>query len=86
MEHLREEPDGHIMALSETGAFHLDRLRFNRPPLVALRGTRRDIANLRQTLAAAQAEQAQLRSRITTLERNLEDVLAQITRLLETEE
>jgi hypothetical protein len=85
-EHLREEPDGHIMALSETGAFHLDRLRLNRPPLVALRGTRRDVAHLRQTLAAAQAEQAQLRERITTLERNLEDVLAQIARLMETEE
>ena len=35
--HLHEEPSGHMQALTETGAFHLTRLRLNRPPLVALR-------------------------------------------------
>jgi 5-methylcytosine-specific restriction endonuclease McrA len=36
-EHLRAEADGRIVALTVTGGFHLDRLRLNRPPLIALR-------------------------------------------------
>jgi hypothetical protein len=83
IEHLREEPDGRMVAFTATGAFHLDRLRLNRPPLLALRRARRDVAQLRQTLADAQAEQAQLRERIAALEGTLQDVLAQIVRLLE---
>lgn len=82
-EHLREELDGRIVALSATGAFHLERLRLNRPPLLALRRARRDVAQLRQTLAGAQAEQAELRQRMAALERTVQDVLAQIARLLE---
>jgi hypothetical protein len=82
-EHLGEEPDGRIVALTATGTFHLDRLRLNRPPLLALRRARRDAAQLRQALADAQAEQAQLRERMATLESALQDVLAQIARLLE---
>jgi hypothetical protein len=39
-QHLREEPDGHLVAISATGAFHLTRLRLNRPPLLALRRAR----------------------------------------------
>jgi hypothetical protein len=38
---------------------------------------------LLQTLADAQTEQAQLRERIAALEATLQDVLAQIARLLE---
>jgi HNH endonuclease len=82
-EHLREESDGRMVALTATGAFHLDRLRLNRPPLLALRRARRDVVQLRQALADAQAEQAQLRERIAALEGTLQDVLAQIARLLE---
>jgi hypothetical protein len=82
-EHLREEQDGRIVALTATGAFHLDRLRLNRPPLLALRRARRDAAQLRQALADAKAEQAQLREQMATLESALQDVLAQIARLLE---
>ncbi len=81
--HLREEPDGRIVALTATGSFHIDRLRLNRPPLLALRRARRDVAQLRQTLADAQAEQVQLRERIAALEGTLQDVLAQIARLME---
>jgi hypothetical protein len=82
-EHLREAPHGHMVALTKTGAFHLDRLRLNRPPLVALRLSRQEVASLRRALADAQAEHAQLRERIAGLERDLQDVLAQIARLLE---
>jgi len=81
--HLREELDGRIVARTETGAFHLDRLRLNRPPLLALRQARREVTYLRQTLADAQAEQVLLQERIATLEITLQDMLAQIARLLE---
>lgn len=55
--HLHEELSGHMHALTETGAFHLKRLRLNRPPLVALRQARRDVMRLREGLAAARVEQ-----------------------------
>lgn len=35
--HLREEENGWLTALTETGAFHIERLELNRPRLVALR-------------------------------------------------
>ncbi len=72
-----------MVALTKTGAFHLDRLRLNRPPLIALRQSRQEVTRLRGALADAQAEHARLRERIAGLERDLQDVLAQIARLLE---
>lgn len=80
--HLREEPDGRLTALTETGAFHIERLRLNRPPLVALRRTRQEGTRLRRELAAAREEQARLRERIVSLEREIEEVLTQLARLL----
>jgi hypothetical protein len=80
--HLREEPDGRLIALTETGLFHIDRLRLNRPPLVALRWTRREEMRLRQELVETQEERAHLRERIAVLERELEEVLTQLTRSL----
>jgi len=80
--HLREEIDGRLVALTETGAFHMERLQLNRPPLIALRRTRHEVAFLRDGLKAAQDEQTQLRQRVGTLEQALEDVLNQLARLL----
>lgn len=82
-QHLREEADCHLTAISATGAFHLTRLRLNRPPLLALRRARREVATLQQALEEAQAKQAQLHERITTLERDLQDMVIQLTRLTE---
>ena len=79
--HVREEEDGCLTALTETGAFHIEHLRLNRSPLVALRRTRQEVMQLRRELAAAQEEQAQLRERIASLERQLEEVLQQLARL-----
>jgi hypothetical protein len=81
--HLREEADGRLVALTETGGFHLTRLRLNRPQLVALRRARADVARLRARLAAYDAERAALLERIAGLERDLEQVLAHIAALLE---
>jgi hypothetical protein len=80
--HLREEAGGRLIALTETGAFHIARLRLNRPPLVALRRARQESARLRRELAEAREERVHLRERIAVLERELEEVLAQLTRLL----
>ena len=82
-QHLLAAPDGRLTAHTATGAFHLNRLRLNRPPLLALRHARLEVAQLRQSLEAAHAEQAQLRERIAALERDIEDILARITRLME---
>lgn len=81
--HLREDADGRVIALTDTGAFHVSRLRLNRPPLLALRQARRDVVLLRESLEAAQAQQARLRERIATLELNVQNVLTQLARLLE---
>lgn len=82
-QHFREDAHHLIVALTETGTFHLDRLHLNRPPLVALRRTRADVAHLRQELATARLEQASLREQMARLEADLQNVLAQIARLIE---
>jgi hypothetical protein len=83
--HLREEADCRLVALTETGAFHLERLRLNRPPLIALRRARLEVARLRDNVEAAQVAQVQLRERIAALEADLDYVVAQIARLLESQ-
>ena len=52
-QHLGETSDGQVVALTATGAFHLERLRLNRPPLVALGRARQEVAWLRQQVADA---------------------------------
>jgi len=80
--HLREEADGRLTALTETGVFHIERLRLNRPPLVVLRRTRQAGAGLYRDLAVARQEQMRLRERLASLEREMEEVLTQFARLL----
>ena len=80
--HLREDANGRLVALTETGAFHIERLQLNRPPLVALRRARQDGARLRRDLATARDEQARLREQIASLEGELGEVLSQLARLL----
>lgn len=80
--HVREEADGRLIAVTETGAFHIERLRLNRPPLVALRRARQEGMRLRRELVVVREERVHLRERIAVLERELEEVLAQLTRLL----
>jgi hypothetical protein len=80
--HVREEGNGRLTALTETGAFHIERLRLNRPPLVALHRARQETAQLHRQLAAAQEERTRLQERIASLEKELEEVLLQLSRLL----
>lgn len=80
--HVREGRNGRLTALTEMGAFHTERLRLNRPPLVALRRARQKMVQLHRQLTAAQEERIRLQERIVSLERELEEVLLQLSRLL----
>jgi hypothetical protein len=81
-DHLREEEDGRLVALTEIGQFHITRLHLNRLPLVALRRARRERAQLRHNLSIAQEEQKRLRQKIIELERELNETLRLLNRLL----
>ncbi len=82
-QHVSEEADGRLRALTPAGAFHLARLRLNRPPLIALRQARLEVARLRLNLQADEAEQARLQERIAAMEREVQALLARLARLLE---
>ncbi|MCI0487047.1 MAG: HNH endonuclease [Blastocatellia bacterium] len=81
--HLRQEENGRLTALTEIGAFHLTRLRLNRPPLVALRRTRRENLLIRQNLEYTRNENAQLREQMALVGREIKRVLDWLSRLLE---
>jgi HNH endonuclease len=80
--HLHEEETGRLVAMMETGVFHIARLRLNRAPLIALRRARKEQARLRHDLAVAQEEQRRLRQGIIDLERELNDLLILLSRML----
>jgi hypothetical protein len=82
-EHVQYEQDGQIIGITETAMFHIARLRLNRPPLVMLRRSRNMLHTLRRELAQSKDEQARLRARLAQLEHDLQNVLTQISRLLD---
>jgi hypothetical protein len=79
--HLREEADGRLIALSETGEFHLERLQLNRPPLVAQRLARHKLEKMQDELAQAQEVQKKLRRQVESLSAALQRVMEQLRRL-----
>jgi hypothetical protein len=81
--HVREEADGRFTALTETGAFHLARLRLNRAPLMALRRARLENAQTQQELTELQTEQNQLREQLAARDEEINEILEQLARLLE---
>lgn len=80
--HLRQESDGLLTGLTETGKFHLKRLRLNRPPLVALRRARMENARLREELRQSQAAQKELTEHLQKLDGEIERIYKEIIRLL----
>jgi hypothetical protein len=80
--HLRQDSDGLLTGLTETGKFHLKRLRLNRPPLVALRRARTENARLREELSQAQAAQKRLAEHLQNLDEEIERIYQEIIRLL----
>ena len=67
-EHIREESNGRLTPLTETGQFHLTRLRLNRPQLIAHRRKQKE-------LEASRHQQQRMLARLEALERQLEQLL-----------
>jgi hypothetical protein len=67
--HLTEQEDGTLQALSETGAFHIERLHLNRPQLIAYSYERRQLESARQS-------QARLLERLQQLEEQAQNLIA----------
>jgi hypothetical protein len=72
--HVAEQDDGSLRAISETGAFHIERLHLNRPQLIAYRRERR-------LLEAARETQAGLLERLTSLEEQLRILTSRLDHL-----
>ena len=70
---MAEQADGRVLALTDTGAFHIDRLHLDRPHLVAYRYERRRLEATRQTqrrlLERLQQLQDQVQALMTQLEK-----------------
>lgn len=81
-QHLRQESDGLLTGLTETGKFHLKRLRLNRPPLIALRRARLENARLREELRQSQVAQKVLTEHLQRLDGEIERLYEEISRLL----
>ncbi len=82
-EHLREESDGRLRALTETGAFHLERLRLNRPPLIALRQARAERISLRLEVDELRIVQTRLQEQLAACDEQIKEIVAQLDRLLD---
>jgi HNH endonuclease len=81
-DHLLEELDGRLVALSETGAFHLQRLRLNRPPLIAQRQARTERTNLRIEVDELRTAQAKLQELLAARDAQIKEIVSQLDRLL----
>ena len=80
--HLRQDSDGLLTGLTETGKFHLKRLRLNRPPLVALRRARIANSLLREELKQVQVAQKSLIEHLQAIDEKIERIYEEIIRLL----
>lgn len=72
--HLVEQEDGTLQPLSETGAFHIERLQLNRRQLVAYRCERR-------LLEAARQNQVRLFQRLQQLEEQVQSLTEALAKL-----
>jgi hypothetical protein len=70
--HIVEQEDGELRALTETGAFHIERLHLNRQQLIAYRRERRLLAAARQKHARLLERLQQLEDQVQTLTDQLE--------------
>lgn len=80
-EHLKEDNDGLLTALSEVGAFHIYKLHLNRPQLQAARSKRRLRDDIYATIAEALTEIEKLNEGDEALAGLLNRVFLQIQRI-----
>jgi len=81
--HVREEIDGRLVSLTETGRFHIKKLHLNRPALIALRLQRREISNFNQIITNFHQERRALHDIIQTLEERYLDALEREEQMLD---
>jgi predicted RNase H-like nuclease (RuvC/YqgF family) len=77
-EHIGEREDGTLVALTDTGRFHIERLRLNRPQLLEQRQRHRELQDLRQQLQRLEAENRSLRLHIQAVEEQIRLLLEQM--------
>jgi hypothetical protein len=75
---IREGEDGLLAPLTDTGRFHIERRRLNRPQLVTQRRRNRELQDLRQRLAQLEEENAALRHHVQAVEEQIRLLLEQI--------
>jgi hypothetical protein len=66
-EHLQEESDGILTSKTPTGAFHIEKLQLNRPPLIANRQRRRRDQNAEAERHALEKELSETQNQLATL-------------------
>jgi len=81
-EHFREDTDGRLIALTQTGAFYIERLRLNRPPLIALRQARAERISLRLEVNELRVAQAKMQEQLVARDEQINEIVAQLNRLL----
>lgn len=79
--HFREGLDGQIIALTETGQFHIETLHLNRPQLVAQRKQRLLINQLEQSLVVRQENQSTLEQLLASRQNQLLEILRALFRM-----
>jgi hypothetical protein len=72
--HMVEQEDGTLLALTETGDFHIERLHLNRRQLVAYRRERRLLSAARQIQTRLFERLQQLEDQVQTLTSQLEQI------------
>jgi hypothetical protein len=78
VEHIREGEDGEWIPLTEMGRFHLNRLRLNRPQLVAQRRRNGEWQRLREKVARVEEENAALRREMQVMGEQISLLLERI--------
>lgn len=80
--HLREAENGWLTALTETGAFHIERLELNRPRLVALRVSWQVERRKEQTARAKDARQQFFREETLAAAQRIQRLFDEINHML----
>ena len=80
--HLHEEENGWLTALTETGAFHIERLELNRQRLVALRVNWQTERRKEQVASARNARQQSLREEALATAQRIQRLFDEINQML----
>jgi hypothetical protein len=69
--HVIQQEVGLLVPLTDTASFHIQRLRLNRPQLVAQRRRNRELQQLRERLVRLEEENAERRHHVEVVEEQI---------------